>query len=68
MKQSIPQIKNVKFKTGEIVSVLPKSKSNFVRINFEWGEVTFRAFNNRKLTCADVNYMCEVAKDINMNG
>ena len=63
MKTSIPKLHKVKFKNGNEIIALPESMTNVVRSNFGWGEVTFRAFDNKRLTVADCCYMADVAKD-----
>lgn len=61
------RIKSVKFKNGGHIEVLPDSNRNFSRVLLgdygeEWGEVTFRTYDNQRLTVADLCYMVECAK------
>jgi hypothetical protein len=62
MKNSIPRIRSVKFKNGGSISVLPQVRSNYTRVDLEWGEVTFRTYDGKNLTVADCTYMAELSK------
>jgi len=58
------RIKNVRFKKGGSLTVIPPSNHNVTKVGFGWGEVTFRAFDGKKLTIADCSYMADMAKHL----
>lgn len=60
------RIGKIKFKSGGEIKVLPQSRNNYNRICLGWGEVVFRAYDNKKLTTSDIHYMADAAKKINM--
>lgn len=67
MKQSKPRIKSVKFKNGGSVTALPVSNRNYKRLDFGWGEVVFRVYDNKELRLSDIYYMADIAKETAYN-
>ena len=60
------RIRSVKFKNGGEIRVLPAYHCNFKRIDLGWGEVVCRDYDNKSMSRADVNYILEAAKHVNM--
>lgn len=62
------RIGKIKFKSGGEVKILPTSNHNYTRIDLGWGEVVCRLYDDKPISAADLHYMLDAAKDINMNG
>lgn len=62
MEDSRLRISKVTLKNGNTIQSLPKSNANFKRFDFGWGEIVFRAYDNKDLKISDIYYMCDMAK------
>jgi len=62
------KIGKVKLKSGGELRVIPKSRNNFRRMTYDWGEVTVRYFDDDKITNSDCVYILEAAKYDFMRG
>lgn len=68
MKQSKPRISKVTFKNGNAIHALPQGRDNFIRVDFGWGEVVYRAHDGKRLTIADCYYMADESKQVLQDG
>lgn len=60
------KIGKITFKNGTTLQVFPHERKNINRVDLGWGEVTFRSFDDKKLTIADMYYMADAAKHLIM--
>ena len=62
------RIGKVTLKAGGELHVLPSSEEKTRTILYDWGEVTFRNYDGRYVTNADIVYYCESVKNTVMFG